>query len=480
MKHAFTAVLQGLSKLQRYSPGSTFPNMILTGTLYIGSLVREWNVPKWFAGKIRALRRSVDARTGMSPSAMGISTQSASSQVGSVPEVCQYIFVDPPFGGNLMYSELNFLWEAWLGTFTDNASEAIENDVQDKGLPEYQRLMEACFVQFYRALKPGRWMTVEFHNSQNRVWNAIQEALLRAGFVVADVRTLDKKQGSFKQITTTSAVKQDLIISAYKPRSGFERRFLEAGGTPQGAWSFLRQHLAQLPTVVEADGALEPVAERQAHLLYDRMVAFHVQRGVAVPLSAAECYAGLRERFVERDGMFFLPDQVPAYDRAKLEAERVGQLNLFVTDEKSAIRWLRQQLDPALGGHPQTYQEIQPTFLQQYHQAKHEVMPELRDVLADNFLQDEQGRYYAPDPNKATDLEKLRRRSLLREFRQYLEGRGRLRQFRSEAVRAGFADAWSRNDYATIVSVAERLPERVLQEDQELLMYYDNASLRAG
>ena len=44
-------------------------------------------------------------------------------------------------------------------------------------------------------------MTVEFHNSQNRVWNAIQEAILRAGFVVADVRTLDKKQGTFKQVT---------------------------------------------------------------------------------------------------------------------------------------------------------------------------------------------------------------------------------------------------------------------------------------
>ena len=67
---------------------------------------------------------------------------------------------------------------------------------------------------------------------------------------------------------------------------------------------------------------------------------------------------------------------------------------------------------------------------------------------------------------------------LLREFRTYAEGRGRLRQFRSEAVRAGFADAWSRRDYATIVRVAERLPEAVLQEDQELLMYYDNASLR--
>jgi hypothetical protein len=340
--------------------------------------------------------------------------------------------------------------------------------------------MEQCFREFYRILKPGRWMTVEFHNSKNRVWNAIQEALLRAGFVVADVRTFDKQQGSFNQYTATGAVKQDLIISAYKPRSGFEQRFLERSGTAEGAWDFVRQHLAQLPVVVRLNGQLETLAERQDYLLFDRMVAFHIQRGATVPLSAAEFYQGLRERFIERDGMFFLPGQVTEYDRARLEAESVAQLALFVDDEKSAIQWLRQQLDPQAGGQPQTYQEIQPQFLQQLHQARHEELPELSQMLEQNFLQDEDDRWYVPDPNKASDLEKMRRKALLREFQAYAEESGRLRKFRTEAVRAGFADAWQRNDYQTIVQVAERLPERVLQEDADLLMYYDNASLRVN
>jgi hypothetical protein len=83
-------------------------------------------------------------------------------------------------------------------------------------------------------------------------------------------------------------------------------------------------------------------------------------------------------------------------------------------------------------------------------------------------------------PARAGDLEKLRERSLLREFREYVEGRGRLKVFRGEAVRAGFRDAWRRRDYAVIVAVARRLPERVLQEDADLLMYYDNAMMRMG
>jgi len=377
-----------------------------------------------------------------------------------------------------MYSALNFITEAWHRVLTNDNCEAVVDGARDRRLFDYQNLMEESFSQFFRVLKPGRWMTVEFHNSKNSVWNAIQEALLRAGFVVADVRSLDKKQGTYKQVTSSSAVKQDLVISAYKPRTGFERRFLEQSGTAEGAWDFVRQHLAQLPIAVRTDGQLETLSERQDYLLFDRMVAFHIQRGATVPLSAAEFYAGLRERFVERDRMFFLPDQVAEYDRARLQAESVVQLSYFVDDEKSAIQWLRQQLDPATGGQPQTYQEIQPQFLQQLHQARHEELPELSEMLEQNFLQDDAGRWYAPDPNRASDLEKLRRKALLREFKEYVGGRGRLRRFRTEAVRAGFADAWHRNDYQTIVEVAERLPERVLQEDADLLMYYDNASLR--
>ena len=85
--------------------------------------------------------------------------------------------------------------------------------------------MRRCFEEYFRVLKPGRWMTVVFSNSSNGVWRAIQEAMGVAGFVVADVRTLDKQQGSYRQVTS-SAVKQDLVISAYKPSEALEKKFV--------------------------------------------------------------------------------------------------------------------------------------------------------------------------------------------------------------------------------------------------------------
>ena len=129
-----------------------------------------------------------------------------------------YIFVDPPFGENILYSDLAFLGEAWHGVFSNHREEAIvdRNQQRPKRLADYSELMEACFREFHRVLKPGRWMTVEFSNSSNAVWSAIQQALASAGFVVADTRVLDKEQHSFRQVTAKNAVKRDLIISAYR------------------------------------------------------------------------------------------------------------------------------------------------------------------------------------------------------------------------------------------------------------------------
>jgi len=474
---ALTAVVKYSGWMNRISPSSTMGLFrTRSGTLYIGSITGEINLIDSLRSKSTRTLKSLFSKV---PEDDVLVSTSSATQVSLPDNSVDYIFVDPPFGSNLAYSELNFLWESWLRVFTNTQPEAIISKHQQKGLADYQRLMTGCFEEMFRILKPGRWMTVEFHNSKNSVWNAIQEAVLRAGFVVADVRTLDKVGRSFNVINAASAVKQDLIISAYKPRTGFERRFLEQAGSEEGAWAFVRQHLEQLPIAVEQDGALEVVAERQAYLLYDRMVAFHIQRGFSVPMGAAEFYAGLKQRFPERDGMYFLPHQVAEYDRRRLRAERVEQLALFVTDEKSAIQWLRQELDPATGSGPQTYQDIQPKFLRELHKARHEALPELSDMLVQNFLKDEQDRWYVPDPARQEDLEKLRERSLLREFQEYAQGKGRLRVFRTEAVRAGFKHAWHERDYRLIIKVAERLPESVLQEDASLLMYYDNALMRA-
>ena len=164
-----------------------------------------------------------------------------------------------------------------------------------------------------------------------------------------------------------------------------EDNFRLKAGTEDGAWEFVRYHLGKLPVINESNGTAVVNSERQGYLLFDRMVAFHIQRGVMVPISSPEFYAGLEQRFSRRDGMYFLPDQVAEYDRALLDSDKPVQLSLFVTDEKTAITWLRQQLDPATGGEPQTRGDLTNPFNQTMHRAKHEQALELIEILQAEF-----------------------------------------------------------------------------------------------
>jgi hypothetical protein len=355
-------------------------------------------------------------------------------------------------------------------------------------------------------------VTIAFHNSRNEVWNALQEALRRAGLVIADVRVLDKGQGTFKQMTTSGAVEKDLAISAYKPSDELEQTASLAESSEALCWMFVREHLSRLPVAVIENSAIEVLQERTPQLLFDRMVAFHVVRGRRVPLAASDFYAGVDQRYPKRDGMHFLSDQVAEYDRKRTTVGELRQLELFVSDEASATQWVRQQLQ----GKPQTFQDLQPQFMQQIQAwAGHEKTIELKEILALNFFCYEgsgpvpsqihsylstnfkdlrnlakddpalkakaRDRWYVPDPSKEADLEKLRLRTLLKEFEDYRASTGRkLKQFRTEAVRAGFKHCYDTQDYQTIVDVAAKLPEQVIQEDEKLLMYFDVATMRLG
>ena len=480
----------------------------LKGTLYIPSIPIETSILEQIGNRLNAFVRAFN-RASIKESSLIETSSFTNTQLND--NAIDYLFIDPPFGANFNYSELNSIWESWLSVFTNNAPEAIENSTQNKGANEYRQLMTTCFREAYRTLKPGRWMTVEFSNTKASVWNSIQTALAEAGFIVANVSALDKKQGSFKAVTTPTAVKQDLVISAYKPNGGFEERFQKEAQTAEGVWDFVRNHLKYLPVTKRQGTLMLFVPERDPRILFDQMIAYYVRKDYLVPISSQEFQVGLAQRFIERDGMYFLPDQVVEYDRKRMISSESPQMSLFVSDEASVIQWLRQLIKEK----PQTFSDINPQFMQKLGGwSKNETQLDLRDLLNQNFLcyngkepvpeqihaylstnwkelrnlskdaptlvAKARDRWYVPDPNKAGDLEKLREKALLKEFEEYKKDKKKLRVFRLEAVRAGFKKAWQERDYAVIITMADKIPHKILEEDPKLLMWYDQAVTRMG
>jgi hypothetical protein len=178
--------------------------------------------------------------------------------------------------------------------------------------------------------------------------------------------------------------------------------------------------------------------------------------------------------------MYFLDDQLEAFERHRMTIKDLKAAQLFITDEDSAIQWIRQYLKSRRS--PQPYAAIQPDFFKEVQAGlpDWEEPPDLKTLLEASCVTDDQGRWYVPDPKKEADLEKLRKRQLLNEFITYTAGRGPLRHFSLTAVRAGFSDAWERRDFTSIVTVGRRLPADAFAADERLLFYLDNAEQLAG
>jgi len=238
------------------------------GTYYIPSLVKELNILDMLE---QALKKYVNGSFKTTNKSL-ISTQSATSlklQNNSV----DYIFVDPPFGSNLIYSELNMMWESWLKVITESHSEAIECKAHNKDIFDYRDLMLKSFSECFRVLKPGKWMTVEFSNTKASVWNTIQYCIQNVGFVIANVSALDKQKGSFNAQVNPTSVKQDLVISCYKPSDEFENHFKNQQNEI-AVWDFVIEHFHHLPIHIKKDNMTSSIIERSAKVIYDRFERF--------------------------------------------------------------------------------------------------------------------------------------------------------------------------------------------------------------
>ena len=99
-----------------------------------------------------------------------------------------YVFTDPPYGGAIQYFELSNLWTVWLEHIKGEefelnwADEITINRFQKKDFEYYYKMLSASFRQIYQVLKPGKYLTVTFHSTDIRLFNAIIQAAVFAGF----------------------------------------------------------------------------------------------------------------------------------------------------------------------------------------------------------------------------------------------------------------------------------------------------------
>ena len=246
------------------------------GVLYVSGLPVEKNLFRGLARKlttIAAAFASIHGRTA------NVAVHQKSSCSVDLPDgSVDYVFTDPPFGANIPYSELSLLNEAWLGRLTDSTEEAIINRSQSKTVDGYRRLLTRAFGEVKRILKPEGRATLVFHSASADVWNALRSAYTEAGLGVEHAGVLDKRQQSFKQVTTDGAVRGDPVLLLRKRSS-------QAATTEERPW--------QIAKKIDLEARKLDPSERTPERLYSRFVNYFLANNLEVPIDAGDFYRWL-------------------------------------------------------------------------------------------------------------------------------------------------------------------------------------------
>lgn len=471
LKTLLTAVLRTIIKGNRFTITKRKPQGEITGplsgTLYIPPVTVERNGIKLISAKKKDILNMFNFEK---KSHSLISTQSSTDLKNFPKNSIDYIFIDPPFGSNIMYSEMNFLYESWLKTFTENTNEAIVNKSQNKSNEDYKDLIKDCFSEFYKILKPNRWITVEFHNSKAEIWKIIQNSIVNAGFVVSHVAVLNKVQGTIHQDSNIdSSVRNDLIITAYKPKESFSNNFLRSAGLNMEI-DFIEMHLSKLPILDNVN--------RTKHMLYSRLLAYYIQNKFEVRMDSTKFYELLDIYFVERDGLWFNQNQVSLYEKEVKKFLEVGyndsQQILGIFNEKDLILWLTQFLKT-----PKTYDEIYVEYTKKV-MTLDDLVPELKFILNENFVK-EKDKYRLPSMSEKKEKEHLRQIHLIKEFDLILEKiktENKIKEVRKEALFTGLMQLYQEKDVDTIKLIGERIDSRIIESDDDISAIIDWAKYK--
>ena len=313
----FSSTLDWCSRISRVVDGAA--REITTATYWIPTQPAENNVwrsfEKRFSAVVKGKKYSIaeigtNHEQAKNPSDLSRDCDwmlnTGSSKRLTLPDnFVDVIITDPPYGGNVMYSELSNFWTVWLaerlgikGDLIDDTEEAIQNKRQSKTIAQYRNLLHEIFKESYRVLKPGRWMVMTFHNKEFKVWNAIHLAAHDAGFKLAEHDGMIY-QPPIQAYTTT----------LYQRRSGsmlgdFILSFQKVDKQPE----FKQIEHAEIGRQIERLAA-EAVLHHQGaslSLIYMKLMPWLLNNNLLDKISEKDLVPYLTNSFEEKDGKWHL------------------------------------------------------------------------------------------------------------------------------------------------------------------------------
>ncbi len=201
---AFTSILFNCSLLSRYRHYEN--TSIKMGTFYLPPLIKDNNVLQSFISKLNLISKTNNELFSDRRNSDVLILQDNADNLISIPDATiDYIYTDPPYTDVISYSELNLVWESWLGEKTNIIDEIIVNKFQNKDISYYESRFTAFLNECYRVLRPDKCLTLVFHHPNIQHWISLQNAFNNIGFDFIEneepIRLISKSRTSSQHST---------------------------------------------------------------------------------------------------------------------------------------------------------------------------------------------------------------------------------------------------------------------------------------
>jgi adenine-specific DNA methylase len=174
--------------------------------------------------------------------------QCGSSESISVPSgIADAVVTDPPYYGNVMYSELSNFFYVWLrialhekfAQFKDEfvpwKKEIIENRVQEKGEEEFLAGLTKVFSESNRVLKSDGILVFTFHHKKEEAWAAVLQAILDSRFYVTSIYPVRSEMRASTHLHDMANIVYDMVIVCRK----------RSGTAPSKLWSDIKKDISR-------------------------------------------------------------------------------------------------------------------------------------------------------------------------------------------------------------------------------------------
>lgn len=208
-----TAGLMSLSlKAQHLEGGGGY----LPGMYYVPPVRKERtplvSLPRIVGNIARGADALHEAREGIAEAWAGIGDATDLTEIPT--ESVDFAFLDPPYSDKIQFSELNLVWEAWLG-FSDNwgDDELILNRARGKSSAAWEVKIERLAAEVRRVLKPGAHTVITYTDSHRGTSELLLAAFQAAGFDVVDSSArIEMSQNTYVQRTSRGAEQRHPLL----------------------------------------------------------------------------------------------------------------------------------------------------------------------------------------------------------------------------------------------------------------------------